>query len=330
MYKGISVEAEHNELILQNTHGDYVIVPSEKRDWVKSKIKEGCHSCIDSLVERLPIASQYAEFGGIYPKKSTTVNPTTDGEEVEFAQNGQFDWATQLLGSTPINIEAKTQLNNTEYEIPEIDRFAKEYVMSPQYETMLTKMGYSPEEIKKRKESVTQFNTDNDIIYSSDENSFVQDGRVTIGTDKGDWPSWADIISHEYGHIEVDDTSSPLKDREWEELIYRNKSFSPTETPYESLKKSLMGDNVLGLDENTLHDLHPQENRSDLFQLRYQLDKKKIYNPTKDGLFKKEHLEKLKESGEWNRLFRQYSDEDVIWLMNNIASNNTNESNNKV
>ena len=67
MYKNIKVEAEHNELILENSHGDIVIIPANKRNWVKQKLSEGCHNCIDSLVETLPVASQYAGDGSVYP-----------------------------------------------------------------------------------------------------------------------------------------------------------------------------------------------------------------------------------------------------------------------
>jgi hypothetical protein len=42
MYKNIKVEAEHNELILENSHGDKVIIPANKRNWVKQKLSEGC------------------------------------------------------------------------------------------------------------------------------------------------------------------------------------------------------------------------------------------------------------------------------------------------
>ena len=67
MKQNIKVEAEHNELILENSHGDKVIIPANKRNWVKQKLSEGCHGCIDSLVETLPVASQYAQDGSVYP-----------------------------------------------------------------------------------------------------------------------------------------------------------------------------------------------------------------------------------------------------------------------
>ena len=70
MYKNIKVEGEHNEIILENTHGDIVITPANKRNWVKQKLSENCHDCIDSLVETLPVASQYAQDGSVYPTGS--------------------------------------------------------------------------------------------------------------------------------------------------------------------------------------------------------------------------------------------------------------------
>ena len=67
MFKSIKIEGEGMELILKNSHGDHTIVPANKRDWVKRKLSEGCHDCIDSLVETLPVASQYAQDGSVYP-----------------------------------------------------------------------------------------------------------------------------------------------------------------------------------------------------------------------------------------------------------------------
>ena len=69
MIKTLNVEAEHNELVLKNNHGDYVIIPADKRDWVKTKLAEGCNPCIDSLVESLPIMDDYAEDGTVVPNE---------------------------------------------------------------------------------------------------------------------------------------------------------------------------------------------------------------------------------------------------------------------
>ena len=83
MFKSINVEAENLELILENSHGDKVIIPANKRNWVKQKLSEGCHNCIDSLVETLPIASQYAGDGSVYPP-NTKVKVNQDNQIKEY------------------------------------------------------------------------------------------------------------------------------------------------------------------------------------------------------------------------------------------------------
>ena len=64
-----NIEVEGGEIAIRNSHGDLAIIPKDKKDWVKQKLSEGCHSCIDSLVETLPIADDYAQDGTVIPKK---------------------------------------------------------------------------------------------------------------------------------------------------------------------------------------------------------------------------------------------------------------------
>lgn len=86
MKQNIKVTAEHNELILENSHGDKVIIPANKRNWVKQKLSEGCHNCIDSLVETLPVASQYAQDGSVYPpNKKVKVNQDNQIKEYDIS-----------------------------------------------------------------------------------------------------------------------------------------------------------------------------------------------------------------------------------------------------
>lgn len=83
MYNSFNVEAEHNELILKNSHGDHVIIPANKRGWVLKKIKEGCNTCIDSLVETLPIASEYAEYGSVYGSGDPKEKPSQGDKNIK-------------------------------------------------------------------------------------------------------------------------------------------------------------------------------------------------------------------------------------------------------
>lgn len=67
MKQNINIEAEGSELILKNKAGDHVIIPKKYRTEVQGMIKDGCHGCIDSLVETLPIMADYAEDGSLVP-----------------------------------------------------------------------------------------------------------------------------------------------------------------------------------------------------------------------------------------------------------------------
>ena len=67
MKNNTTVNAEGQELILKNKVGDYVIIPKKYRLEVQDMIKENCHSCIDKLVETLPVMEDYAEDGSLLP-----------------------------------------------------------------------------------------------------------------------------------------------------------------------------------------------------------------------------------------------------------------------
>jgi len=82
---GIRVEAEHNELILENSFGDKVIIPADKREWVQNKMKNKCHTCLDEYIATLPTMAAYAEEGTVVPppKKKEFVGISV--EEIEKA-----------------------------------------------------------------------------------------------------------------------------------------------------------------------------------------------------------------------------------------------------
>ena len=86
MKQNINIEAEGNELVLKNKAGDYVIIPKKYRTEVQDMIKDGCHKCIDSLVETLPVMEDYAQDGSLLPdwdkiinKVKATLNPKNWG-----------------------------------------------------------------------------------------------------------------------------------------------------------------------------------------------------------------------------------------------------------
>ena len=59
------IEAEKNELVLQNESGDYAIIPADRRAEVQKLLDEGCYDCIDKIVSELPAMADYAEEGTV-------------------------------------------------------------------------------------------------------------------------------------------------------------------------------------------------------------------------------------------------------------------------
>ena len=81
-----NIEVEGGEIAIRNSHGDLAIIPKNKRNWVKQKLSDGCHDCIDSLVETLPVASQYAQDGSVYPpNKKVKVNQNNQIKEYDIS-----------------------------------------------------------------------------------------------------------------------------------------------------------------------------------------------------------------------------------------------------
>lgn len=78
MYKNITVEAEQGELILKNSHGDHVIIPANKRDRVKELLKNNRNDIIDLIVNKIPVASKYAEFGSVVPEGGDESKPSME------------------------------------------------------------------------------------------------------------------------------------------------------------------------------------------------------------------------------------------------------------
>ncbi len=84
-----NIEVEGGEVAIRNSFGDLAIIPANKRNWVKQKLSENCHDCIDSLVETLPVASQYAQDGSWFP---SWMNPKNWGV-TDYSDKGDFNTA---------------------------------------------------------------------------------------------------------------------------------------------------------------------------------------------------------------------------------------------
>jgi len=48
------LEVEGGEMAISSSNGIMAIIPKNKVSWVRKKLEDGCHECIDSLIETLP------------------------------------------------------------------------------------------------------------------------------------------------------------------------------------------------------------------------------------------------------------------------------------
>jgi hypothetical protein len=216
-------------------------------------------------------------------------------------------------GVTTVPPHTKEDYLNIERDVK---KFADKYVTSAHHRNLLEKYNYPEDKIQWRMQDVLNYNPDIDTRFSLNGPSFVGAAGETFPLKEGQQEGQPivqynlnnihpfpieHVIAHEWGHIPISSGFNPLTEEERNEFINRLKP---------------------GAVRNE-HDAEPQENRSDQFELRYFLDKEGIYDSSKGEEFTQKHLDDYRKKTRNNhRIFSLYSDEDIIWLMNNIASVN--------
>lgn len=134
-------------------------------------------------------------------------------------------------------------------------------------------------------------------------------------------------LSHVAGAMEPGTPKIPfpmtLSEKEANEIYNRNRLSTLDASKLTDEQRALLS-----------HDVSPHENKADLDTLRYLLYQDGLYDAGKQN-FSKEMLQKAKQKygsdGMVKRLFNYFSDDDIIWMMNNIAKNsNINSTNNAV
>ncbi len=51
---GKHIEVEGSEIAVVSSTGAFAIIPKRRVAWVKKKLDEGCHTCLDAYIEKLP------------------------------------------------------------------------------------------------------------------------------------------------------------------------------------------------------------------------------------------------------------------------------------
>lgn len=176
---------------------------------------------------------------------------------------------------------------------PSARDFSKEYAKSPKYKERLQSSGYKdvPGEIQKRYDKVKTadiYRENNPNLHSRYDPT---QNKIIIGgwEHKNLGATFDEVESHETGHNLID--SKDLNKYDTDNLSSRMKKPDSVE-----------------------------EAKADMDSLRYILMLQGIYNAGTED-FTKEHLDKLGDYFVKRRLLQKYSEEDLIWLMNNIAYN---------
>ena len=216
---------------------------------------------------------------------------------------------------------------NRVFENSEAKDFILDYINSPKYLERLQSSGYdSPEDERDLRASQVEgtgymvqrgkpglfeqlIKTLKGEPYSMIGSSYYAQPNLVIydpeQAEEYDIPK-SSVLAHEYGHAELQNFTpllhqSPfrLNDSDVNELVSRLQTY----------------------EGQTDHDLEPDENKSDLNALRFELSQQGLYDAGTQDI-DKETLRKAESSFIKDRLLRNYSEDDLIWLLNNIAMNN--------
>lgn len=210
----------------------------------------------------------------------------------------------------------------------DVQQFHYDYINSPKYKERLIRSGYEdvPEEIKQRsgniedvdinyerpskfKKFITQTYPHFGSHYDPEKNAVNLDHKTDVYDTSVLYNGFAkpyqrEIEAHELAHSQIN--KEDAKNLDDTRLNFYDKYHLITKL------KEPTGDRA------ELHDRKSGELKADLDAYRYMLNKSGKYNSGKQD-FTKDHLKKSKKTFVKDRLQKNYSDEDIIWLMNNVA-----------
>lgn len=213
-------------------------------------------------------------------------------------------------------------------EKQDVVNWTKKYISSPKYKERIINAGYDnpDKQIDKRLQNlenvnIVDANNVQGTVYKPNTNTIETSYPADIeyyNIHKNLYPTKPElnsVIAHELGHSETNrknSATSLLNKRDREELKNRLRIGSD-----EDLEVYING--KLKHDKSK-HNIIPEENKSDLNSFRYDL--RNQYDAGNQD-FTEEYLKNSPDSFAKERLLKNYSKEDLIWLMNNVAQNNS-------
>lgn len=299
----------------------FVEIGQEPIDYTSVKVKGLPWEWTDNMV---PVELYENPFDptGKYVKLSNYVETVPLVREFEFSKNGEnasdekkravsrgINYILDYYNSPGFN----WRMNNARY-------------LSPEDFTLVNFQGL---ENKPPIDIVVDYETDKNEPDAYYKGSIDDEHSISIGSDAlfNIYPgNWSQVGAHEMTHGVDEAIKANIKELEdsgynWSEV------FPIFEAKNKINKLGLLNASNLTEDQYNKyqHDRQPVEAYADLGAFREALYRLGIYDSRDITPFTKEHLEAFKKTGEYSRLLEYFDDEDVIWMMNNIAMNDTPE-----
>lgn len=274
---------------------------------------------------------------GLYEEDGPVIVPTNGTGNI--TMRGVDQNVLAYNADTGEYLDTMTSGNNYQFdadnilEIPisqygrEEKRFLKNYIDSPNYRRRLLQNGHSISDLVQRK-----MNLDNvkiDVLPKAQGNRYIPSkNRIEIDLDetKSSGVPQSTALVHELSHSagSVGSGVTMGYGKEWElspeEIVQLEKRNKLSKIDTQKLTGKEWG--------KVHHDKQAGESKADMDALRFRLKKDGIYD-TGTQNFNQDILNKAKSKYQKdtyiNRLFKNYSDKDLIYLMNNIAMNSNNE-----
>lgn len=268
----------------------------------------------------MPTDDLYNPFDSVgkYSKRSNYVEIIPLVRELEFSKNK--DNASD---------EKKAQVSQG-------INYILDYYNSPGFRWRMGKARYlSPEEFtianfqglqnKAPIEFVVDYESAKDAADAYYNGRIDDEHSISIGSDKlfNLFPgNWNQVGAHEATHA-VDEAIKANVDQLMESGNNWSESFPIFEQANKINRLGLMDNPDLTEEQYSqyYHDRQPVESYADLGAFREALYRLGIYDSRDIVPFTREHLETFKKIGEYSRLFDYFDDDDIIWMMNNIAMN---------
>lgn len=277
-----------------------------------------------SASERLALIREYKNQGGRGNYLSVIKQYEDGGDVDKVSTSVPYEAVNPWKQTIPTPKNKPTDLTNpTKIDITP-KKFLSDYINSPKYTERLKNMGYlSPEETIEKRQNLLK---DTKVVYSNTESYYDPIIKKAFVNKKDAVNFNADITDielHELSHA----SGALAKTKYFNPGVYglnlkEEGAINKRNNLYPYIEEYISGKSPFNATK--LHDAAPTEFKADMNVLRYNLFKDGIYDAGKSDFTKdilKSAKTKYKNNKEIKRLFDRATDDDLIWLMNNIALN---------